>query len=158
MQQTRNAHYVGGIPTQRTHVRCGRPLTKVVFLCVLVATGSSLPLQIWFVVENCECERHFVCRLSPKLVRCRAKYPLAISRKLLDSVGSDLGVGYDIGCAFGATLRKSSLGDDARKQNLCFFCGAFHGYCHESMDRPTGPRFQRDGGTRTATRIKRTAY
>ncbi|KAG0708391.1 hypothetical protein DFH29DRAFT_1045059 [Suillus ampliporus] len=46
-----------------------------------------------------------------------AKYPLAVVSKLLNTFGSDLGGGYDIGCQFKTTLDNSSLGTRARSLN-----------------------------------------
>ncbi|KAG2098002.1 uncharacterized protein F5147DRAFT_747416 [Suillus discolor] len=50
-----------------------------------------------------------------------AKYPLAVVLKLLDTFGSDLSSGYNIGCQFKTTLNNSSLGT----------LGAFHGDAHK---------------------------
>ncbi|KAG1791005.1 hypothetical protein EV424DRAFT_1549531, partial [Suillus variegatus] len=47
----------------------------------------------------------------------QAKYPLAVVSKLLDTFGSNLGGGYDIGCRFKTTLSRSSLGQRARELN-----------------------------------------
>ncbi|KAG1724205.1 uncharacterized protein EDB91DRAFT_1239991 [Suillus paluster] len=60
-----------------------------------------------------------------------AKYPLAVVLKLLDTFGSDLGGGYDIGCQFKTTLDNSSLGTRARSLNYTSLVGAFHGYAHK---------------------------
>ena len=57
----------------------------------------------------------------------RAKYLLAIVRKLLDIIGLDVCLGYDIGCAFAAMLKKISLANDVKAQNLHSLCGVFHG-------------------------------
>ena len=38
------------------------------------------------------------------------KYPLAMVNWLLDNYGADIGLGYDIMCAFFKTLMRSSLG------------------------------------------------
>ncbi|KAG0694180.1 hypothetical protein DFH29DRAFT_1083929 [Suillus ampliporus] len=46
-----------------------------------------------------------------------AKYPLAVVSKLLDTFGSDLGGGCNIGCQFKTTLDNSSLGTCARSLN-----------------------------------------
>jgi hypothetical protein len=60
----------------------------------------------------------------------RAKYPLAVVALLLEHLGKDLGVGYDVGCHFGATIKNSDLGPLA--DQLCMRClvGAFHGHAH----------------------------
>ncbi|KAI0676054.1 hypothetical protein C8Q78DRAFT_1074995 [Trametes maxima] len=43
-----------------------------------------------------------------------AKYPLAIVAKALDTLGRRLLIGYDIGCTFGGTISRSSLGPEFR--------------------------------------------
>lgn len=61
---------------------------------------------------------------------CRMKYPLAIVRRLLDDFGADIGLGYDIMCAFFKTLKKSRLGDRVVKLGLRGVVPAFHGHAH----------------------------
>ncbi|KAJ7742756.1 hypothetical protein B0H14DRAFT_2407117 [Mycena olivaceomarginata] len=62
-----------------------------------------------------------------------AKYPLAVVEELLDTFGMNLGVGYDVGCHFGATVANSSLGDEAREKNLKCLVGSFHGHAHNRL-------------------------
>src|SRR5882724_4060025 len=61
---------------------------------------------------------------------CSAKYPLAIIEKVLDAFGENVGIGYDIGCSFTATLQRSSLKNPVDKKNLRIVVNAFHGYAH----------------------------
>jgi hypothetical protein len=63
----------------------------------------------------------------------RAKYPLAIVEKLLNTFGAGIGLGYDIGCRFGATLARSGLGDKVRNLRLKTLVGAFHGHAHNRL-------------------------
>lgn len=58
------------------------------------------------------------------------KYPIAIVDRLLDLYGSDIGLAYNIMCAFIKTLAKSSFG--ARVAGLCLHgvVPAFHGHAH----------------------------
>lgn len=44
--------------------------------------------------------------------------------------GADLGLGYDIGCGFATTIKKSPLGPRADELNLRMLVGAFHGHAH----------------------------
>lgn len=60
----------------------------------------------------------------------RAKYGLAIVKKLLEAFGSDIGCGYDIGCKFKSTLAKSPLGPEAKEKNFRCLVPAFHGHAH----------------------------
>ncbi|KAI0055191.1 hypothetical protein BV25DRAFT_1930474 [Artomyces pyxidatus] len=62
-----------------------------------------------------------------------AKYPLAIMNEVLNTFGSRVGMGYDIGCSFTATLGKSSLAEAARKKQLRMSVNAFHGYAHNRL-------------------------
>ncbi|KAL0948688.1 hypothetical protein HGRIS_010489 [Hohenbuehelia grisea] len=62
---------------------------RVISLC---ATGSSSPQRTWFAAGE------------------QAKYPIAVVEHLLDTLGADLGGGYDIGCKFSGTLARSNLG------------------------------------------------
>jgi hypothetical protein len=58
------------------------------------------------------------------------KYPLACLNKLFELYGPDLALGYDIACAFMATVRKSSLGAKASTMRLQGVVPAFHGHAH----------------------------
>jgi hypothetical protein len=60
----------------------------------------------------------------------RMKYPLAISDYLMKTYGEDLGVGYDIMCAFYTTLSQSSLGAKTVACQLRGIVPAFHGHAH----------------------------
>ena len=59
-----------------------------------------------------------------------AKYPLAIVDRLLTLYGPDIGLAYDVGCAFETTLMNSSLAPRARDLNLRLMVGSFHGHAH----------------------------
>ncbi|KAJ7603381.1 hypothetical protein DFH06DRAFT_1151911 [Mycena polygramma] len=78
-----------------------------------------------------------VCRHGHVLAMCDMirsgelmKYPLAIVRRLFDQYGADIGLGYDIFCAFYTTLRRSSLGARAVGLRLRGIVPAFHGHAH----------------------------
>ncbi|KAJ7220386.1 hypothetical protein C8J57DRAFT_1095058, partial [Mycena rebaudengoi] len=58
------------------------------------------------------------------------KYPLAIVAKLLDEYGADIGLGYDIMCAFFKTLLRSSLGRRVVALHMRGIVPAFHGHAH----------------------------
>ncbi|KAK0221122.1 hypothetical protein EDD85DRAFT_960288 [Armillaria nabsnona] len=59
-----------------------------------------------------------------------AKYPLAITNKIIKGLGQDLTCGYDVGCKFGMTIAKSPLGVLATEQNHTTVVGAFHRHAH----------------------------
>ena len=66
------------------------------------------------MVQSGEQYVHIYCLVSyyPDLSsHCRAKYPLSMVAKAMDTLGSNLQIGYDIGCVFGRTILSSSLGD-----------------------------------------------
>ncbi|KAJ6609004.1 hypothetical protein B0H10DRAFT_2166451 [Mycena sp. CBHHK59/15] len=78
-----------------------------------------------------------VCRHGHVVVMCDMirsgelmKYPLAMVRHLLDKYGADIGIGYDIMCAFWKTLRRSSLSADVTAMRLRGVVPAFHGHAH----------------------------
>ncbi|KAJ7291858.1 hypothetical protein C8J57DRAFT_1212280 [Mycena rebaudengoi] len=62
-----------------------------------------------------------------------AKYPLAVVEILLKVFGLNIGMGYDIGCHFGATVNKSALGPEARASNFKMLAGSFHGHAHNRL-------------------------
>ncbi|KAJ7705037.1 hypothetical protein B0H17DRAFT_1156954 [Mycena rosella] len=78
-----------------------------------------------------------VCRHGHVVVMCDMirsgelmKYPLAMVRHLIDHYGTDIGIGYDIMCAFWKTLRRSSLGADVTTMRFRGVVPAFHGHAH----------------------------
>ena len=52
---------------------------------------------------------------------------------MLDVFGEDLALGYDIGCRFQSTLKKSPLGRKAGEKNHTSLVGAFHGHAHNRL-------------------------
>ena len=52
---------------------------------------------------------------------------------MLDVFGKDLALGYDIGCRFKLTLKKSPLGTKAGEKNHTSLVGAFHGHAHNCL-------------------------
>jgi hypothetical protein len=66
------------------------------------------------------------------LTASRHKYPLAHVRRLLNAHGSNLQIGYDIGCKFSSSASRSGLiGDLVKSRNTRFCVGSFHGHAHE---------------------------
>ncbi|CAA7264087.1 unnamed protein product [Cyclocybe aegerita] len=62
-----------------------------------------------------------------------AKYPLALVAKALDTLGTRLLIGYDIGCAFSSTIASSSLGPKFQASGSRCCVNAFHGYSHNYL-------------------------
>ncbi|KAI6116970.1 hypothetical protein EDD17DRAFT_1477623 [Pisolithus thermaeus] len=78
---------------------------------------------------------HGFCLLIADMVQSgeQSKYALAVTSKLLDAFGPDLGGGYDIGCRFKTTLASSVLGEHARSLNYMSLVNAFHGHAHNRL-------------------------
>ncbi|KAJ3740656.1 hypothetical protein DFH05DRAFT_1537544 [Lentinula detonsa] len=62
-----------------------------------------------------------------------AKYPLAILNRLFEVIGEGIGMGYDIGCAFGTTVANSPLSEKAKHLRFTSLVGAFHGHAHSRL-------------------------
>lgn len=79
--------------------------------------------------------RHGFCLVIADMVQSgeQSKYVLAVTSKLLDTFGSDIGGGYNIGCRFKTTLGSSILGERARTLNYTSFVNAFHGHAHNRL-------------------------
>ncbi|KAJ7697393.1 hypothetical protein B0H17DRAFT_928404 [Mycena rosella] len=78
-----------------------------------------------------------VCRHGHVIVMCDMirsgelmKYPLAMVKWILDHYGGDIGLGYDIMCAFWKTLKRSSLGANVTAMRWQGVVPAFHGHAH----------------------------
>jgi hypothetical protein len=63
----------------------------------------------------------------------RAKYPIAIVHELLEHLGKDLGVGYDVGCKFSRTILRTALKDCATALRYQSLIGLFHGHAHNCL-------------------------
>lgn len=50
--------------------------------------------------------------------------------KAMETLGSNLLIGYDIGCLFGGTIRSTSLGAKFQESGSRTCVNAFHGYSH----------------------------
>jgi hypothetical protein len=53
--------------------------------------------------------------------------------RALDVFEDRLGIGYDIGCSFTATIAKSSIARKARNKGLRVVVPTFHGYAHKRL-------------------------
>ncbi|KAF6745727.1 hypothetical protein DFP72DRAFT_1090863, partial [Ephemerocybe angulata] len=63
----------------------------------------------------------------------QSKYPLATVNTLLETFGSQIGCGYDIGCKFSSTIARSPLAASAQKLQFTSLVGAFHGHAHNRL-------------------------
>ena len=95
--------------------------------------GVCSPIAIWYGAESCKC---FICGFIPSIVHraFRAKYPLALTKKILDTFSTSVLFGYNIGCGFTQTVHKSGLVGPVLKATGSRFCvGAFHGHAHARL-------------------------
>jgi Kyakuja-Dileera-Zisupton transposase len=58
---------------------------------------------------------------------------LVIISQALNIFEDRLGIGYNIGCSFTATIAKSSIAQKAHNNGLCVVVPAFHGYAHKHL-------------------------
>ncbi|KAJ7023549.1 hypothetical protein C8F04DRAFT_1271239 [Mycena alexandri] len=79
--------------------------------------------------------RHGFVLLLADMIRSGelAKYPLALVNELLDAYGKKFGLGYNIGCHFQETIKKSNLSEKAKENMLKMLVGAFHGHAHNRL-------------------------
>ncbi|KAJ7573041.1 hypothetical protein C8J56DRAFT_1017690 [Mycena floridula] len=61
------------------------------------------------------------------------KYAIAILSRFFGVLPKRLGGGYDIGCSFDVTLRRSRLGPKALEELYASLVGLFHGYSHNRL-------------------------
>ncbi|KAI0668815.1 hypothetical protein C8Q78DRAFT_978346 [Trametes maxima] len=79
----------------------------------------------------CACRHGFILWVADMIKSGElAKYPLAIVSKILDVLGPQQFIGYDIGCVFGGTIAQSSLGPEFRRLECRCCVDASHGYSH----------------------------
>ncbi|KAI0640725.1 hypothetical protein C8Q79DRAFT_920896 [Trametes meyenii] len=100
------------------------------------ATGREQDKTMWGIFHESgifasACRHGFILWVTDMIKSGElAKYPLAVVAKVLEVLGPRQLIRYDIGCVFGGTISRSSLGPEF--QNLdCRCCvDAFHGYSH----------------------------
>ncbi|PSS29557.1 hypothetical protein PHLCEN_2v2956 [Hermanssonia centrifuga] len=96
----------------------------------------------------CACRHSFIVKVS-EMVRSGelAKYPLAVIHHLLETSNEkNKAIGYDIGCAFDATINSSPLvGPLAREHGIKFAVNAFHGYAHNRLCQLTNHPLYKSG-------------
>jgi hypothetical protein len=56
-----------------------------------------------------------------------------VVEELLDAFGMKLGIRYNVGCHFGATVASSELGNEAWEKQLKCLVGSFHGHAHNRL-------------------------
>ncbi|KAJ3780169.1 hypothetical protein GGU10DRAFT_397858 [Lentinula aff. detonsa] len=98
--------------------------------------SEELTAKMWGVYDETGvflslCRHSFVLLIVDMVASGElAKYPLAILNHLFEVIGEGIGMGYDIGCAFGTTIANSPLGEKAKHLRFTSLVGAFHGHAH----------------------------
>ncbi|KAJ7355230.1 hypothetical protein DFH08DRAFT_912373 [Mycena albidolilacea] len=100
---------------------------------------NDVPSKMWGIFDKTGiflalCCHRFILVLAD-MIKSRelAKYPLAVVEELLDAFEMKLGIGYDGGCHFGATVANSKLGNEAQEKQLKCLVGSFHGHTHNCL-------------------------
>ncbi|KIJ37251.1 hypothetical protein M422DRAFT_178173 [Sphaerobolus stellatus SS14] len=80
----------------------------------------------------CLCRHGFVLLICDMIQSGElAKYPLAITNRLIEVLGPHQLQGYDIGCHFSGTANRGNItGPKVRSAGHAFLCGLFHGHAH----------------------------
>ncbi|KAJ3801065.1 hypothetical protein GGU11DRAFT_842471 [Lentinula aff. detonsa] len=101
--------------------------------------SEELTAKMWGVYDETGvflslCRHSFVLLIVDMVASGElAKYPLAILNRLFEVIGEGIGMGYDIGCAFGTTVANSPLGEKAKHLRFTSLVGAFHGHAHSRL-------------------------
>ena len=101
----------------------------------IFASACPHSFVLWLVdmVQSGEQCMHIYCQIiyyTNSSSELRAKYPLSMVAKVMNTFGSNLLIGYDIGCVFGGTILSSSLGSQFQESASRTCINAFHGYSH----------------------------
>lgn len=75
----------------------------------------------------------------------RAKYPLALISKLLETGTERILMAYDIGCTFRKTVAGSQIGELAKRLKMDYIIPAFHAWSHNRHCQLTHHPIYREG-------------
>ncbi|KAI0739797.1 hypothetical protein C8Q80DRAFT_1222084 [Daedaleopsis nitida] len=100
------------------------------------AASSEETKRMWGMFEErgifgCACQHGIILWIAD-MVRSGelAKYGIAVVAKILCMIRCKVLLGYNIGCAFEETVKRSSLGPEFVASGSRFCVNAFHGYSH----------------------------
>lgn len=96
----------------------------ILWVADMIRSGELYVLEFFYVRVSYAC-------LS------RAKYPLSMIAKALELFPPAFMIGYDIGCSFAGTIRRSSLGPTFETQQCRCGPNKFHGYTHSYLCQVT---------------------
>ncbi|KAF8202827.1 hypothetical protein K438DRAFT_2102387, partial [Mycena galopus ATCC 62051] len=100
---------------------------------------EDVTAKMWGIFDEtgiflCLCRHGFVLMIVDMIKSGElSKYPLAVVDSLIEHLGHDIGNGYDVGCDFQTTIKKSPLADRAKQCNFRCLVGAFHGHAHNRL-------------------------
>ncbi|KAF8184353.1 hypothetical protein K438DRAFT_1937315 [Mycena galopus ATCC 62051] len=100
---------------------------------------EDVTAKMWGIFDEtgiflCLCRHGFVLAMCDMIKSGElSKYPLAVTDCLIQHLGQDIGNGYDVGCDFQTTIKKSPLADRAKQCNFRCLVGAFHGHAHNRL-------------------------
>ncbi|KAF8189469.1 hypothetical protein K438DRAFT_1763685 [Mycena galopus ATCC 62051] len=100
---------------------------------------EDVTAKMWGIFDEtgiflCLCRHGFVLVMCDMIKSGElSKYPLAVTDCLIQHLGQDIGNGYDVGCDFQTTIKKSPLAARAKQCNFRCLVGAFHGHAHNRL-------------------------
>ncbi|KAJ7729123.1 hypothetical protein B0H14DRAFT_3169252 [Mycena olivaceomarginata] len=100
---------------------------------------EDITAKIWGIFDEtgiflCLCRHGFVLVICDMIKSGElSKYPLAVTDCLIEHLGQSIGNGYDVGCDFQTTIKKSPLAARAAQCNFRCLVGAFHGHAHNRL-------------------------
>ncbi|KAJ7315101.1 hypothetical protein DFH08DRAFT_926900 [Mycena albidolilacea] len=100
---------------------------------------EDITAKMWGIFDEtgiflCLCRHGFVLVICDMIKSGElSKYPLAVTDCLIEHLGQSIGNGYDVGCDFQTTIKKSPLAARAAQCNFRCLVGAFHGHAHNRL-------------------------
>ncbi|KAJ7349571.1 hypothetical protein DFH08DRAFT_996667 [Mycena albidolilacea] len=100
---------------------------------------EDITAKMWGIFDEtgiflCLCHHGFVLVICDMIKSGElSKYPLAVTDCLIEHLGQSIGNGYDVGCDFRTTIKKSPLAARAAQCNFRCLVGAFHGHAHNRL-------------------------
>ncbi|KAF8143148.1 hypothetical protein K438DRAFT_1876673 [Mycena galopus ATCC 62051] len=100
---------------------------------------EDITAKMWGIFDEtgiflCLCRHGFVLVICDMIKSGElSKYPLAVTDCLIQHLGQNIGNGYDVGCDFQTTIKKSPLAARARQCNFRCLVGVFHGHAHNRL-------------------------
>ncbi|KAJ7751163.1 hypothetical protein B0H14DRAFT_2636078 [Mycena olivaceomarginata] len=106
---------------------------------LLMEAVEDITAKMWGIFDEtgiflCLCCHRFVLVICDIIKGGElSKYPLAVINCLIEHLGQSIGNGYDIGCDFQTTIKKSPLAARAAQCNFRCLVGTFHAHAHNQL-------------------------